>query len=50
MEDRYGVKFAKMKGQSVSLFGVFDGIILKHAFISLWFIGYHVYAFKYLVH
>uniref|UniRef100_A0A453S5N4 protein-serine/threonine phosphatase n=2 Tax=Aegilops tauschii subsp. strangulata TaxID=200361 RepID=A0A453S5N4_AEGTS len=25
MEDRYDVKFAKMKGQSVSLFGVFDG-------------------------
>uniref|UniRef100_M8BQS0 protein-serine/threonine phosphatase n=1 Tax=Aegilops tauschii TaxID=37682 RepID=M8BQS0_AEGTA len=24
MEDRYDVKFAKMKGQSVSLFGVFD--------------------------
>ncbi|KAE8789835.1 putative protein phosphatase 2C 56 [Hordeum vulgare] len=25
MEDRYDVKFAKMKGQSISLFGVFDG-------------------------
>ncbi|KAM3191443.1 hypothetical protein ACQJBY_068988 [Aegilops geniculata] len=25
MEDRYDFKFAKMKGQSVSLFGVFDG-------------------------
>ncbi|EMS58499.1 putative protein phosphatase 2C 56 [Triticum urartu] len=25
MEDRYDVKFAKIKGQTVSLFGVFDG-------------------------
>lgn len=35
MEDRYDVKFAKIKGQSVSLFAVFDGIILKLAFIIL---------------
>ena len=35
MEDRYDIKFAKIEGLSVSLFGVFDGIFFKPAFIIL---------------
>lgn len=42
MEDCYDIKFTKIDGQSVSLFGVFDGIVFKLAFIILRFLAYLV--------
>jgi hypothetical protein len=33
MEDRYDIKFANVDGHTVSMFGVFDGIVLRLSFI-----------------
>jgi hypothetical protein len=35
MEDRYDMKFANVDGQTVSLFGVYDGIVFRFSFIIL---------------
>jgi hypothetical protein len=33
MEDRYDIKFANVDGHTVSMFGVFDGIVFRLSFI-----------------